>query len=666
MLLQSKYERFGIGMLICPRKFFNRLSVLALGAIACGACWADESGTLTLRPNASFSFEQAAPSAEPDIFWNGISLEPRSGATLFNLGPSSERTYRLITAKHAARVSYSAEPIPVTSLAPGDVFGVRTRAGAYAKVQVKSSENGMLSLSYTSFGREKPVAAAPAPKANAVPFISSILNNYSYILPGQPNYGIAPGSIFVIFGSSLSTSDPPVLQSSASPGLPTALNQTSVSVTVNGVKTTPGIYYTSATAVAAVLPSNTPVGLGSVTVTYNGTSSLSSTIQVVASAPGLDTLYGTGNGAGVATDANGNVIGLTNSAKPGQTIILWGSGIGGDTNNDDRIFPQKQLNQTSLSPKVFIGGIAANILYAGRSQFPGLDQYNVVVPPNVGLGCFVSAVMTVGADASSTLVSNTVMLPISANGGACTDPATGLSGATIQTVGNKPGGTARSLLLSIEQDTDSNGNFTQGSLGVIAGSGSGNVLPQGYEYASQGSCTIVPPRQAKLSGAGFVNPGPIQVTGPLGAINITGSKTQLPVGTIPSGTYTFSGAGGATYGAFKASIDYEPPVTVTNSAALSTMTRASGVTVTWSGGPAIADVQVSAFSGGPNGFTRIYCHAPASAGQFTIPPSILLALSPGPGGVQVSTLKVAPFTVSGADLGFVTTASSTTIRNVVR
>jgi uncharacterized protein (TIGR03437 family) len=660
-----KYEGLESGMKTCPNSSFKRLYVLALGAIACSLGWADESGTIALGPNASFGFEQGASGAEDDIFWSGISLEPLGGATLFNLGRSSERTYRLITAKRATYASYSVAPIPIKSLVPGDIFGVRTRAGTYAKVQVKSSADGMLSLNYTTFSREKPAAAEPPPKANAVPFVSAVLNNYSYIVPGQPNYGIAPGSIFVIFGGNLSTSDPPVLQSSAAPGLPTTLNQSSVSVTVNGVKTTPAIYYTSATAIAAVLPSNTPVGLGSLTVTYNGTSSLSFAIQVVASAPGLDTLYGTGNGAGVATDANGNVIGLTNSAKPNQTIILWGSGIGADTNNDDRTFPQKQQNQTSLSPKVFIGGIAANILYAGRSQFPGLDQYNVVVPPNVGLGCFVSAVMTVTAAANSTLVSNTVMLPVSANGGTCTDPATGLSGAAIQTTGNKPGGNATSLIFGIGQGTDQNGNLSPGALGFLSGSGPGRLLPEGYEYASQGSCTIVPPRQPKLSAGTPMDAGAIQVTGPLGTIDLTGKDTELP-GIIPSGTYTFTGAGGADYGPFKASIDYEPPVTITNKAALSLVARASGVTVNWSGGPANADVQVSAWTGSPAGFTRIYCHAPTSAGQFTIPPSILLALAPGQGGVEISTITFALLTASGVDLGGIAAYSSIVISSVYK
>ena len=84
--------------------------------------------------------------------------------------------------------------------------------------------------------------------------------------------GIAPGSLFIIIGTGLSTSAAPVLQSSAAPGLPTSLNQTSLSVTVGGVTTTPPLYYTSATQFAAVLPSTTPAETGTLTITYNGQS----------------------------------------------------------------------------------------------------------------------------------------------------------------------------------------------------------------------------------------------------------------------------------------------------------------------------------------------------------------------------------------------------------
>ena len=48
------------------------------------------------------------------------------------------------------------------------------------------------------------LACAFAPIAFAqAPTVSGLLNNYSYTLPGLPNYGIAQGSIFDIFGAYL-------------------------------------------------------------------------------------------------------------------------------------------------------------------------------------------------------------------------------------------------------------------------------------------------------------------------------------------------------------------------------------------------------------------------------------------------------------------------------
>jgi uncharacterized protein (TIGR03437 family) len=630
---------------------FGKFLAIAWAAIVLSnVSMADESGTLRLSSNESFSFGQgpSQQGGEADILWNGVSLEPRGSAALFNLGNYGERAFGLITARHTTRVSYSSTPIPARTLVAGDIFGVRTNTGDYAKVIVISSAKGVLSLKYTTFGRQK-TAAAPA-NASSTPIISSVLNNYSYILPGLPNYGIAPGSIFVIFGNGLSSADPPVLQSSAAPGLPTTLNQTSLSVTVNGVKTTPAIYYTSATSIAAVLPSNTPAGLGSLIVTYNGASSLSFAIQVVPNAPGLDTLYGAGNGAGVATDSNGNVIGLTNAAKPGQTIILWGSGIGGDTNNDDRTYPQKQLNQTaSVNAKVFIGGVASNVLYTGRSQYPGLDQYNVVVPPNLNTGCFVSVAMTVGPDASP-LASNAVTIPVSANGASCTDPATGLSGTALQNLGSKTAANTLALALGYLED----GDKLQPSILALPVAFPPSVLAQGYEYASQGSCTVIPPRQGNFNPA-VLDIGSVQITGPAGTINVNGLQTAFPGNSIPSGSYTFTGSGGADIGPFKTTINYEPAVTVTNQDALSTITRSQGVTVNWTGGPASGNVMLLGWVGNRYGSTRFVCHAPASAGKMTVPASILLSLNTGPGGIEVFTMNSALITAKGLDIGYVLT-----------
>lgn len=58
---------------------------------------------------------------------------------------------------------------------------------------------------------------------------------------------------------------------------------------------TPGLYYALPTQLAAVLPANTPTGTASVTVSVSGGApSPAFQFQVVPTAPGLDTYYGTG------------------------------------------------------------------------------------------------------------------------------------------------------------------------------------------------------------------------------------------------------------------------------------------------------------------------------------------------------------------------------------
>ena len=87
------------------------------------------------------------------------------------------------------------------------------------------------------------------------PVVRSVQNNYSSIVADLPNYGIAQGSIFYIKGSNLA----PGTSSLQNVPLKTTLNGVGIQVTVNGVTTSPLIYYLSATQIDAILPSNTPV-----------------------------------------------------------------------------------------------------------------------------------------------------------------------------------------------------------------------------------------------------------------------------------------------------------------------------------------------------------------------------------------------------------------------
>ena len=110
--------------------------------------------------------------------------------------------------------------------------------------------------------------------------------------------------------------------------MPTTLGGSSVSVTVGSTTVPAFLYFASAGQINAVLPSTTPTGTGTITVTYNNQTSATAPITVVASSFGAFSVNEAGSGPGIITDANYVVNSLTHTAKPGQALILWGTGLG--------------------------------------------------------------------------------------------------------------------------------------------------------------------------------------------------------------------------------------------------------------------------------------------------------------------------------------------------
>lgn len=496
------------------------------------------------------------------------------------------------------------------------------------------------------------------------PSITAVENNYSYTLPGVPNYGIAPGSIFVIFGSNLSTVTVPVLQSSAAPGVPLTLNGVSVSVAVGGRTAPVPLYYVSATQIAGILPATVPVGTGTITVKNNDQVSAPAPIKVVASAFGILTANNAGYATVAGYDATNKFLTPTNSTSAGQTIVLYGTGLGADPANDDRIFPQKQNNLTNIPVQVFVGGIAGNITYRGRSQFPGLDQINITIPQGVPTGCYVSSIVMIGK-----IVSNSTTVPIAPNaGGTCSDPNTEFTPAQLQAVRNKSTINVGTIFLDQENDLVKNtlrGELRGRFLSYTAGQFS--IEPPFHGFISYGSC------QTFSAGANpaHLNAGSsIGASGPGGAVtamlntlkngSVGDYRTPLPTGFIPAdgGTFTFSGTGSTSVGAFSnASVALPSPVIWTNMSALPNINRSQGVTVTWGGGSPgeFVVIQGSAVVPAPtNHKVEFYCAAPVSAGTFTVPPSILLALPPVTGDLGVTSVTIpSRFSAPGLDLGAV-------------
>jgi uncharacterized protein (TIGR03437 family) len=226
---------------------------------------------------------------------------------------------------------------------------------------------------------------------------------------------IAQGSLFVVFGYNLGPAN--LVQVSAFP-LPDVLSGTSVTVT-SGTTTILNcpMIYSSNTQVAAILPSNTPLGIVTITVAINGTTlpeGYSTTLVTVAkSSEGLFTTTSSGLGAGIFTALDGSLKTIANSAKPGDIVTAWGTGLGA-IGTPDNVLPTSFPSFPNV--QVLVGGQSAQITYAGRSGCcAAVDQISFTVPA-VANGCNVPVTVLSGGNPS-----NAVTIPVSALGGACTD-----------------------------------------------------------------------------------------------------------------------------------------------------------------------------------------------------------------------------------------------------
>src|ERR1035437_3502147 len=262
--------------------------------------------------------------------------------------------------------------------------------------------------------------------SNAQPSVSALQNNYSYVLPGMPNYGIAQGSIFVMYGKNMGPSQ---IASAQSFPLNKTLAGVAINVTGSDGKTYQAIpYYVSATQSAAILPSSTPTGNATISVTYNSQTSAQAQVAVVKTAFGILTLNGTGSGDAAAFDARNNYLGLINAANPGEVVTLWGTGLGPAFGDETSVGVTAGDLGSNVPITVWVGGQqAAAVQYHGRSQYPGLDQLNVVVPAGAS-GCSVSVVVQGGS-----MVGNLVTISVAATGRVCSD-MNGLPSSIVQSL----------------------------------------------------------------------------------------------------------------------------------------------------------------------------------------------------------------------------------------
>ena len=539
------------------------------------------------------------------------------------------------------------------------------------------------------------VSAVAQPKVAT----DGIKNAASYAPSGLPNAAIAEGAIFSIFGTNLG---PTTAEFGFNYPLPTVtpVGKVSVNVTVNGTTTQAVILYSGNTQINAVLPSGTPVGTGTLTVTSNGQTSATAPIQVVKNNFGTFTVNSAGSGPGIVTYADFSLVTISKAANPGETLILWGTGLGPVTGNEaGSALPG---DQPSVPAEVFVGSQTATLTYRGRSGCcAGLDQIGFVVPSNAD-GCAVPVAVKIGDK-----VSNFSTMSVAKTGRTCTDQATGLTATDFSKLFGKSDSAIGSVTLSRTTSIDPGILGQPASTKVSDGGTAGftrftfapgtSFSTSIFNSVSFGACLVT-----TFSG-NFVDPFPgltftgldagpsIGVSGPAGArtLNkIQGASTVgfysaelgtgVPGNYLDQGAYTITGPGGASVGAFTAKLTLPPALVWTNQSSVTTVNRAAGQTVTWTGGDPAGYVSIDGSNFNTSGSTLqpvgafFHCEARTSDGSFNVPAVVLLSL-PGGGGISVGGFTIPTgslsvgsstvptvFTAPGLDLGYASGSSTTT------
>jgi uncharacterized protein (TIGR03437 family) len=205
---------------------------------------------------------------------------------------------------------------------------------------------------------------------------------------------VAPDAIAAAFGAFKTQNDQPFIATTRP--LPTTLG--GVRVTVNGVDA--GLFFASNTQINFVMPSATAAGPASVVITNSDNTTRTATPTVTSTAPGIFTVGSTGQGTAAAqTTFDGlNLVNVFNpdgsereveagtAARP-SFLILYLTGV---------------RRAAAGTVAATIQGVPARVDFAGtQGGFDGLDQINLVIPPELAGFGRVQVRVTVGGQTSN-------------------------------------------------------------------------------------------------------------------------------------------------------------------------------------------------------------------------------------------------------------------------
>jgi uncharacterized protein (TIGR03437 family) len=252
--------------------------------------------------------------------------------------------------------------------------------------------------------------------AQTTPQVKRVVNGAAFTAIDGYTSRFAPGLCISIFGAALSNG---ATQSASESPIPTRLAGTRV--LINGIPAP--LYFVSPAQINAQIPTEFSVPLSvsvQVEVEWPSGTAMGSgpSIQLNRFAPGIFTLNANGLGPGAVLRSSdyslicppGRSDCAYNPARVGEAISIFAAGLGpveGPWLSGHAI---ARAAPTTTTPKVWIGGVPAVVLYSGMAPgFVGLYQINVLAPggvagDSVGLG--------LSMDSTAAGASNTVSISV--------------------------------------------------------------------------------------------------------------------------------------------------------------------------------------------------------------------------------------------------------------
>ncbi len=466
------------------------------------------------------------------------------------------------------------------------------------------------------------------------------------LIPGDfPGGAVVPGGLITIFGRNLG---PAAGVSATIYPLQTRLANTDVMINDNQ-----SCYplYVSSTQVNCQLPANLTGDqiLLRLRTQDQDQTRLSAPISVPLAGANFSAFARNGNGRGPGfayNQSNDTQLGYQNNGttspvRPGQGMLLYGTGLGA-TNPPSPDAQFAGVWSSEEQPQIFVGGIQAQVRYAGRAQgYVGMDVIDFVVPPNTPTGCSVPLrIRILDRLHNQTVNSNITTIAVAATGTRCIDAVEGISqgshGSVVLASGLGHFGPGQAGGLQGNNGPGPGGPGGPGGQGVAAQNRLGEsptVPPHSYglgvgtvvdpatlpdvvtaRFVSFGGWADigVPPTGSAdcityfqgpranpelfLGAASFLDAGVLTLDTPQSTINVypqvVSGSGALYVSPLPEslgfGNYKVTGAGGVDVGSFgPVSLDVPTLINVTTSLAVGTVVdKSNSLDLSWTGGDA--------------------------------------------------------------------------------